>query len=92
MKDMKKDDWQALVGTTAEWLFMSQGRRMLTVKGLGGGEKALPSSFALSAAAFGRTSELLYLQSSGQAKGGQSAPFSDSKPPTCNWLGIASFS
>ena len=43
------------VGTTAEWLFLASGHTMLTVKGLVGGEKALPSSFAMSAAAFGRT-------------------------------------
>ncbi len=37
---------------------MAQGRRMLTVKGLKGGEKALPSSYSMSAAAFGRASEV----------------------------------
>jgi len=61
MKEMKLEDWQGLVGTTAEWVFLGQGRDMLTVKGLKGGEKALLSSFAVSAAAFGRAASLQYL-------------------------------
>ena len=51
---MDPADWQKLVGTSAEWALLSQGRRMLTVKGLHGGDEAMPSSFALSAAAFGQ--------------------------------------
>jgi hypothetical protein len=51
-------------------------------QGLGGGEKALPSSFALSAAAFGRTSKVQFLQNS---KGGTK------DKPSCNWLTSASF-
>lgn len=49
-----QSDWGQIVGTVADWLFMSQGRTMLTVKGTKGGERALPSSFAMSAAGFGR--------------------------------------
>jgi len=51
-------------------------------QGLGGGEKALPSSFALSAAAFGGTSKVQFLQGS---KGGTK------DKPSCNWLTSASF-
>ncbi len=47
-----------IAGTSAEWLFMSEGRRMLTVKGVRGGENAPVSSFAISAAGFGRTPEV----------------------------------
>ena len=63
-KEVSEAQWQSLVGTTAEWLFLSEGRRMLTIKGLRGGEKALPSSFAVSAAAFGRAAAVEYLLSS----------------------------
>lgn len=44
----------APVGTAVEWVFLSQGRRMLTAKGIDGGKDAMPSSFAMSAAAFGQ--------------------------------------
>ena len=78
--ELTTDIWQRLVGTTAEWLFLSEGSRMLTIKGLKGGEKALPSSFAVSAAAFGRTSEVDYLLSSGKNGAMQ-----------CDWRGIGVF-
>lgn len=58
---LSKDDWQRLVGTTAEWLFLTQGRHMLMVKGLKGGERARPSSFSMSAAAFGLTTDVMIL-------------------------------
>ena len=41
---------------------------MLTVKGLSGGEKALMSSFAMSAAAFGRTQEVTIDHGQGASK------------------------
>lgn len=59
-----QDDWQRIVGTTAEWLFMAQGRRVLTIRGLVGGERRAPSSFSLSAAAYAATAEVRYLESS----------------------------
>jgi hypothetical protein len=65
-----------LAGTTAEWLFLSQGRRMLSVKGLEGGERAMASSFALSAAAFGHTQDLMFLYGSGGS---------------CKWETVANF-
>mmetsp|Transcript_66228 Transcript_66228/g.129813 ORF Transcript_66228/g.129813 Transcript_66228/m.129813 type:complete len:86 (-) Transcript_66228:72-329(-) len=39
---------------------------MVTAKGLKGGERALPSSFAMSAAAFGRTGQVVMLTGSEQ--------------------------
>ena len=62
MGEMTPETWRTLVGTAAEWLFLGAGRYMLTVKGVSGGEKALPSSFAMSAAAFGRAKSVIYLQ------------------------------
>jgi len=64
MHEVREETWQRLAGTTAEWLFLAQGRTMLTVKGTRGGERALPSSFALSAAAFGRSDNVRYLRES----------------------------
>ena len=61
----------------AEWLLMGQGHTMLTVKGIRGGERALPSSFAMSAAAFGRTGLVSFLKSSAPGK--------------CGWAEISSF-
>jgi hypothetical protein len=58
------DDWRKLACTTAEWIFMTQGRRVLTVKGVKGGENTLHSSFSMSAAAYGRTEALISLESS----------------------------
>lgn len=75
---MKPTDWRTLAGTTAEWLCMSSGREMFTVKGLKGGERALPSSFALSAAAFGKAMNMWFLQGSSASK--------------CTWLPLAFFS
>ncbi len=57
---------------------------MLTVRGVTGGEHNSPSSFAMSAAAYGGTHEVLYLQSSG---GGAS-----SAPKDCQWINLAYFS
>ena len=81
MNQMTEKNWQRLSGTTAEWLFMSQGRTMLTVKGLKGGERALPSSFAMSAAAFGEAKLVKFLRSSKADRHGQ-----------CDMAEISSFS
>jgi len=51
---MTDDAWDRLVATTAEWLLLSQGRSMLLVKGLKGGEPAAPSSFSATAGAYGK--------------------------------------
>ena len=82
-----QEDWQRILGTTAEWLFMAGGRRMLTVKGLMGGERALPSSFAMSAAAFGRTPEVRFLSKSSEAPA-----LAPKKALTCSWSTLAHFS
>ena len=81
VNQMTEKNWQRLSGTTAEWLFMSQGRTMLTVKGLKGGERALPSSFAMSAAAFGEVKFVKFLRSSKTDRHGQ-----------CDMAEISSFS
>lgn len=60
---------------------MAQGKVVLSVKGMKGGEYALPSSFALSAAAFGRSSHVEVLQECGK-----------DPPETCNFRGVAYFS
>lgn len=62
---------------------------MLTVKGTAGGEKALPSSFAMSAAAFGRSQRVLYLQGS-EPRGSDHGYHSGEA--TCSWFHIAYFS
>jgi len=77
MDEVSPRDWQALVGTTVEWLFLGSARRMLTIKGLKGGERARPSSFALSAAAFGRTEWVTALMAANY--------------PQCKWKPISSF-
>jgi hypothetical protein len=81
MPEMKKEAWQQLAGTTAEWLFMAGGDRMLTVRGIKGGEHNSPSSFAASAAAFGLAREMLYLQRSS---------LEESKL-LCHWIPVARF-
>lgn len=81
MNQMTEENWQRLSGTTAEWLFMAQGHTMLTVKGLKGGERALPSSFAMSSAAFGQTKRVKFLRSSKPDRKGQ-----------CDMAEISSFS
>jgi hypothetical protein len=63
------------VATTAEWLCLGQAAHILTVKGLNGGEKLRPSSFATSAAAFGRSREVSQLLGSTR----------------CNWRTFAAF-
>jgi hypothetical protein len=60
---------------------------MLTVKGTSGGEKALPSSFAMSAAAFGKSKRVLYLQGSEP-----SSSSSSDRAASCTWYHIAYFS
>jgi hypothetical protein len=55
---------------------------MLTAKGMKGGEVALESSFAVSAAAFGRIPEIRFLQRSGFEK----------DEPMCDWITIGYFS
>ena len=74
-----KGDWQELTASTAEWLFLSQGMSMLTVKGIKGGEIALvlPSSYAESSAAFGRSSSMKILEGSSSG---------------CNWKPLWFFS
>jgi len=47
---------------------MGQGQTMLTVKGTKGGERALPSSFAMSAAGFGVTEYVKSLRGSAAGK------------------------
>jgi hypothetical protein len=37
MADMTSEQWQQIVGTTVEWAFLAQGRRMLMVRGMTGG-------------------------------------------------------
>jgi len=70
-----------LAGTTTEWLFMAQGKMMLMIRGLKGGQGyAHPSSFSLSAAAYGGTSEVLYLMESSLVNS------------TCVWRGVSFFS
>jgi hypothetical protein len=93
MKKMTTENWQGLVGTTAEWTFLSQGRHMLTVKGLKGGERALPSSFAISAAAYGRAASVKFLE------GSKVKPLDESKVKStdgslaeCTWSTTAYFS
>jgi len=45
-----------LVATTAEWLFLASGKRMLTVRGTKGGERGGgPSSYAITAAAYAQS-------------------------------------
>uniref|UniRef100_A0A7S2SWN8 Uncharacterized protein n=1 Tax=Rhizochromulina marina TaxID=1034831 RepID=A0A7S2SWN8_9STRA len=70
-------DWPALTSTVAEWLLMAQGEEMLTVKGLEGGRGALVSSFAGSAAAFGRTKSVSLLRKSSTS--------------TCDWVEVMEF-
>ena len=74
---------------------------MLTVKGVVGGEKAMPSSFALSAAAFGETPEVGYLRSSGMSAlphhrtghhGKSRQGDDDVETDACEWELITSFS
>jgi hypothetical protein len=59
---------------------------MLTVKGLNGGEKALASSFAMSAAAFGGTREVRFLSGSKRGDHAQGEQLQ------CNWQTHAYFS
>jgi hypothetical protein len=80
---LSQEHWQQLAGTTADWLLMSQGRRLLSVKGTKGGERAMPSSFAISAAAYGRTAAVLFLEGSASLGGAQ---------PQCVWKPVGEFS
>jgi hypothetical protein len=77
------EQWQQLVGTTAEWLFVTQGRRMVTIRGITGGELNDPSSFSTSAAAFGRATSVTYLRGSA----GDNA----NGTLRCKWVTIAYF-
>lgn len=54
--------WDRLVGTTAEWLMLARGEAVLMERGLRGGERAIaPSSFAYTAAIFGRAKAIKLL-------------------------------
>jgi hypothetical protein len=79
-------NWRELAGTTAEWLFLTQGRRMLMVRGLTGGELGAPSSFAMSAAIYGDVREALLLQGSFSEPTKAKQPKGSAVPPNaCRW-------
>jgi hypothetical protein len=86
MDKVTTEQWRQIVGTTAEWLFLSQGRRMLMVRGLtggNGGEAGMgPSSFAISAAFYGATPAVRLLTGS-QKYGDANAK----EPLWCKWSG-----
>jgi len=60
--ELSNSSWDRLVGTTAEWIMMSQGNVMLMAKGLDGGHRALPSSYGMSSAAYGQVEKIVYLE------------------------------
>jgi hypothetical protein len=98
MDDMVEEDWRGLTGTTAEWLFLGRGHRMYTAKGVRGGERARPSSFSMSAAAFGGTplvTQLVTAQQPTTEKGAATVaaatPSSPRPMPQCKWRDVASF-
>jgi len=87
-KGTTNEAWNRLVGTTAEWLLLSSSRSMLQVKGFGG-QNAVPSSFAQTAAVYGGTSLIKYFQGSRQAK---SKGPKDQIQAKCVWKQLPSFS
>jgi hypothetical protein len=100
LSNMTQADWEIIVGTTAEWLFLGSGQTMLMVRGLGGGEEGPPSSFAISAAGFGRIPDVRLLvrsrfdgdASSGLAAAAASASSAGPMPTArCKWSGKHSF-
>jgi hypothetical protein len=58
---------------------------MLVVKGVHGGERAMPSSFSMSAAAFGKTAMVISLDGSSLPRTGEGAA------PNCEWRPLAAF-
>ena len=74
--------WAHLAGSTADWLMLSQGKAMLAVKGTRGGDGAPPSTYSMSAAAFGRVADVQLLRRSSMPPG---------KAPACSWAHVLSF-
>jgi hypothetical protein len=73
-EQVRSEEWRRLAGTAAEWIMLSQGKRMLTAKGVKGGSRLRPSSFALSAAAFGATPEVSQLMNCEKSDSSSSMP------------------
>ena len=93
MEAMTDGDWRGLAGTTAEWLFLGRGRRLYSAKGVRGGERARPSSFSMSAAAFGGTSFMTQLIGAQPRPSQRKGEEADAEIPLaiCEWKEAASF-
>ena len=66
---LTSEQWTSLAATSMEWVLLSRSAGVvLGVKGVKGGEPALMSSFALSAAAFGPARGLEMLAESAHEK------------------------